>query len=738
MKILFVLHYPPPVHGSSVVGLSIKKSNIINDSFECQYINLLVSRQIKETGKTNSLKFFRFIGIWFDFLYEITFKRPDLCYLALTVYGSAFYKDVLLVLFLRVLRIKHVFHLHNKGVSLNKNKIIRLIYRFVFKKADVIMLSSHLYPDVQEFVPLSRIHICPNGVAELFKDHKPRIVSESKKVNILFLSNLIESKGVLVLLDTCYILQEKGIDFECNFVGDEGDICESYFNEKVNQKHLSRKVHYLGKKFCNEKNKMFENADIFVHPTFNDCFPLVLLEAMQYSLPVVSTLEGGIPDIIVNDINGFLVPPKDAEAFAEKLEVLIKNPELRLKMGKAGRLKYENEFKLNIFEQNLKSILLQILQKKVKETKPLPKALFILHLPPPVHGSSIVGKMIYDSQLINNSFDCNYINLLVSRTLNETGKSSTLKIFRFMLIWVKFLFKITIKKPELTYLALTVSDSAFYKDVILVAVLRLFRIKRIYHLHNKGVNRFESKKMYKFLYPFVFKDADIILLSDHLYKDIETYVPLSRVHICPNGIKDESLNTELKFTNNGKKVHILFLSNLIDSKGVTVLLEACSILYQKGIDFECNFIGAEGDVNYSQFKKKVKFFGIEKKVNYLGRKYGSGKKEYFTNADIFAFPTFYSNECFPLVLIEAMSYSLPVVSTFEGGIPDIIEDGITGFLVPQKNAEVLAEKLEILIINPELRQQMGKAGRKKYENELTLELFENRLKEILQQVIEKH
>ncbi len=729
---------PPPVHGSSVVGQSVFNSKLINESFECHYVNLLVSKRINETGKASSMKIFRFIGIWFTFLYEIIFKRPDMCYLALTVSGSAFLKDVFLVMLLRVFRIQHVFHLHNKGVAQNEKKgINRLIYRFVFQKADVILLSSHLYSDVESFVPLSRIHICPNGIDEVFLKHKTRIVSNNKKVNILFLSNLIESKGVFVLLDACSILHQKGIDFECNFVGAEGDICEALFNETVDKMQLSDKVHYLGKKFCNEKNEMFENADIFAFPTYFECFGLVNLEAMQSYLPIVSTLEGGIPDIVEDGISGFLVPQKNAEAFAEKLEILIKNPELRIKMGKEGRKRYDNEFRLEKFENNLKSILEEISSKKIKEMSALKKILFILHLPPPVHGSSIVGKQINNSEIINESFRCDYINLLVSRTLNETGKSSSLKIFRFLIIWLKFISKIIIKKPELCYIALTVSGSAFYKDVLLVAAMRLFGIKRIYHLHNKGVSNFQKKKIYRFLYPFVFKDADIILLSMHLYKDIETYVPLSKVHICPNGIKDEVLKVETKVIKPGENVKILFLSNLIDSKGVTVLLEACSILLQRGLDFECNFIGAEGDVDANQFNQKAKTLGIEDNVNYLGRKYGSDKKEYFNNADIFAFPTFYPNECFPLVLLEAMSYSLPVVSTFEGGIADEVEDGITGFVVEQKNVTELANKLELLILNPELRNKMGQAARQKFENEFNLNNFELKLKEILQDVVEK-
>ena len=84
-----------------------------------------------------------------------------------------------------------------------------------------------------------------------------------------------------------------------------------------------------------------------------------------------------------------------------------------------------------------------------------------------------------------------------------------------------------------------------------------------------------------------------------------------------------------------------------------------------------------------------------------------------------------------------MQFSLPVVSTFEGGIRDIVDDGETGYLVPQKDVAALAEKLEILIKDSELRQQIGIAGRVKYEKEYTLNTFEIRFKEILNKILSK-
>jgi glycosyltransferase involved in cell wall biosynthesis len=365
------------------------------------------------------------------------------------------------------------------------------------------------------------------------------------------------------------------------------------------------------------------------------------------------------------------------------------------------------------------------------------KILFILHVPPPVHGSSMVGQSIMKSKLINESFDCNFVNLLVSRSINDTGKWSLMKVLRFIGIWVRQIAKIIMKRPEVCYLALSTTGLSFFKDVMLVFWLRLFRIKRVYHLHNKGVSKRQTNKILRFLYEFVFKGADVILLSNHLYKDIETFVPLSKVHICPNGIEDLFLNIKPRLVASQHPAKILFLSNLIESKGVTVLLDACVILQQKGIDFECNFVGAEGDITAIQFDEKVKQHGMENKVKYLGRKFGQDKQAVLADTDIFAFPTYYSNECFPLVLLEAMSARIAVVSTFEGGIPDIIEDGVTGFLVPQRDVEIMAEKLEELIKYPALREQMGKAGRQKFEDEFTLGIFEHQLQSILQRIFDR-
>lgn len=112
------------------------------------------------------------------------------------------------------------------------------------------------------------------------------------------------------------------------------------------------------------------------------------------------------------------------------------------------------------------------------------------------------------------------------------------------------------------------------------------------------------------------------------------------------------------------------------------------------------------------------------------------KSKVFENPPVLPlFPTFYHNECFSLVLLEAMEHGLPCISTTEGGIPGIVDDGKTGFLVPKHDVAALADKIQLLLNDSVLRSNMGKAGREKFEKEFTLEVFEKRMTWILEHIV---
>jgi glycosyltransferase involved in cell wall biosynthesis len=365
LKILFILHFPPPIHGASVVGGYIKQSALLNRTFDCRYINLGLSDSVEEIGDNSFGKVSRYLGLIWKVKKQLIFSRPDLCYLSINAQGPGFYKDALIVLLVRLFGIKPVYHFHNKGITANKiNFFENILYRLVFRNADVILISERLYYDFRKYVPETRVHYCTNGIPDCsgLRAQSLRHPSQGKDkiCQLLFLSHLFESKGIFILLEACKILQNRKLNFHCTVVGGEGDVTVQQFISEVNGSGMKDCVSYAGKKHWEDKAEAFTNADIFVHPSYLDCLPLVLLEAMQNSLPVISTDHGAIPDAVEDGVTGFIVPQKDAEALAEKLEILIKDPDLRKRMGQAGREKYEREFTLEKFEKRMVEILEKI------------------------------------------------------------------------------------------------------------------------------------------------------------------------------------------------------------------------------------------------------------------------------------------------------------------------------------------------------------------------------------------
>jgi glycosyltransferase involved in cell wall biosynthesis len=362
--ILFILHMPPPVHGAAMVGQIIKESSPINNDFKGTFINLSTSTEINEVGKGGGSKLITVIKIAAKVFKALLKEDYDLCYMTLTAKGFGYYKDFIIVTILKAFRKKIIYHFHNKGVSTRQNRIIdNLLYKFTFRATNTILLSSLLYYDIAKYVKRKDVFVRANGVPEPANKtgNKETLHGSDRSCKLLFLSNIVVEKGVFILLEACKLLKGKNLVFECNFVGDWSTIKENMFNQLVLENGLSNCVFAHGKKYNEDKLFFYRSSDIFVLPSINECFPLVLLEAMQFNLPVISTDEGGIADIIVDGETGFIVAKKDAGELADKLELLIKNADLRVKMGAAGGRRYKDNFTIGHFEKGLSTILKEII-----------------------------------------------------------------------------------------------------------------------------------------------------------------------------------------------------------------------------------------------------------------------------------------------------------------------------------------------------------------------------------------
>ena len=369
-------------------------------------------------------------------------------------------------------------------------------------------------------------------------------------------------------------------------------------------------------------------------------------------------------------------------------------------------------------------------EKSVLRMTTRPRILFILHLPPPVHGAALVGSAIRESALVNDAFDIRYINLSSSATLEQVGRFSLGKVRAVFRLLSKVRRTVREWKPDLVYMTPSSTMPGLLKDALTACLVRRKGCKVVLHFHNKGVaarqNRFVDDRLYRML----FRDASVILLSERLYPDIRKYVPEERVSYCPNGVSVPAIVREPKAV-----PRILFLSNMIRSKGVSVLVDACRILGERGIPFRCSLVGAlSADYPGESLPAEIRENGLEGCVFYEGPRYGDEKWKAFSEADVFAFPTFYPDECFPLVVLEAMGAGLPVVTTAEGALPEMVREGEDGFICPRQDPVALADALARLLSDPAMRTRMGESGRTRYETHYTLDRFERNIVDILKRL----
>src|SRR6266550_2619446 len=201
----------------------------------------------------------------------------------------------------------------------------------------------------------AKIHRVYNGI-DLERFPAPRDETARPEVapyylpRIVSVGRLVPFKGFDDLIDACAELARRRIDFVCDIIGD-GPRRET-LQAKIEQLDLSSRVNLLGSLSQGAVLEKLQAAQIFALASTTDAqgatdvFPTVILEAMASARPVVSTRLAGIPELVVDGQTGMLAPPGDSTALADALEQLLRDPELRLRFGHAGRARIEQDFRI--------------------------------------------------------------------------------------------------------------------------------------------------------------------------------------------------------------------------------------------------------------------------------------------------------------------------------------------------------------------------------------------------------
>ncbi|MBE9043776.1 glycosyltransferase [Pleurocapsales cyanobacterium LEGE 10410] len=241
------------------------------------------------------------------------------------------------------------------------------------------------------------------------------------------------------------------------------------------------------------------------------------------------------------------------------------------------------------------------------------------------------------------------------------------------------------------------------------------------------------------VYQQLFRYGDFFLTNCDFFRNkaISIGCPSDQIEVNRSGLDCDRFTYQPRSLPEDGEIQIVTTGRLVEKKGIEYVIRAMAKLAPSYPHLRYKIIG-EGHLR-SYFTDLIQELNLTENVELMGWRNETEIVETLSNTHIFVAPSVTAadgNQDAPInVLKEAMAIGLPVISTYHGGIPELVEDGKSGFLVPERNAEALADKLGYLIEHPELWSDMGKEGREFVLQHYNLERINDDLMNIYRSLI---
>jgi glycosyltransferase involved in cell wall biosynthesis len=304
-----------------------------------------------------------------SYLWTLLIKRPRVIYVPVAQAWLPFLRDCLFLIPARLTRRAVIVHLHGSAFSKfygGTSPVMRWIIRYALGRAACgIVLGKNVESIFDGIIPSERIYIVPNGIPDHFANGVTKPRGNSPLV-LLFVGTLVAEKGFLDVLRALPRVKERVGSVRAIFAGEwYSQQDKKMADEIVETLGLGPSVEFVGPVGPDRKNELLRMADLFVFPSANEGQPFVILEAMAAGLPVVSTRIACIPEMVQDELNGYLVEPKDIEGLTEKICVLLADHDLRQRMGAAGRERFLRDFTFDTFAQRMSAVFSKISNDRV-------------------------------------------------------------------------------------------------------------------------------------------------------------------------------------------------------------------------------------------------------------------------------------------------------------------------------------------------------------------------------------
>jgi len=351
------------------------------------------------------------------------------------------------------------------------------------------------------------------------------------------------------------------------------------------------------------------------------------------------------------------------------------------------------------------------------------KVLIIGPIPEPTTGVSLANKVVADNLVKQTNFTVETINTSYNKFDESLGKFSFSKLL-FYLKLNFFAFKIF--KADIIYITPGQTFFGVVKYALFILLTRLSGKELVTHIHGNYVGKEYStlkglkKRIFKGL---LSKTTKGIVLSETLTGNMTPFIENDNIYVLYNFVEDylfPSSDEVNEKATSFDKPKIVFLSNLMEEKGIFALLEALEILENEGFEYEAKIAGNIDAINKD---RALKHFDRLKNTTYCGVVRGEEKRTLLLWANTFILPTWYTMEGQPISILEAMATANVVLTTNHAGIPDIFKPTINGFYVDKEDTLSIVKTIKEMSVNPEAFKKIQKHNFKEAKEKYRVKSF---------------
>lgn len=356
-------------------------------------------------------------------------------------------------------------------------------------------------------------------------------------------------------------------------------------------------------------------------------------------------------------------------------------------------------------------------------------------LPPPVHGQAIYIEQTLKALSRYPDLQVEHLEFKFSRSMSEIRQPSARKILEAVRIAMKLLhMRFNGPIDLMLYPAGGPHTVPLLRDLLLLPLCLILSRRLVLNFHATGVAEALPKLPHYFAKTVVSiyrRARGALVLTEAGRSDAEA-TGIRHIEVVPNGLPDAYDSSLIEGRSDATT--ILYAGHLCPDKGTHHLLEAVGLLHKQcARKFRLVLLGEPSPPwTSATVHEEIVRRGITDIVSVEGVQTGTAKWKAFANADIFAFPSTAPYEGFPLVLLEAMMWKLPIVTTRWKGIPEVVGvDGGATLLDPATLPHGLAAALQSLLQAPQTLPERGEANRQRYLKLFAAEIVHSRLHEAI-------